>query len=353
MTLLSSIDLTRIEEHLIRSLERLLQADGCMPAHLQPLVRSISDYVVRGGKRVRPQLCIWSHAQISNSEISQPLLDIACAWEIFHAFLLVHDDLIDVADTRRQEPSLHRQLQALDHDSSQFGQNMAIVAGDLLFSVSIRLIAEMQIDPAIAIQLMRLFSRIACTTGFGQAIDLFQSQIPIDGVREDVLLCEYDWKTAAYTFEGPLLSGAILAGASDQVLQVLSSFAHAIGQAYQLHNDLKDLSAPAHEGCDLVQGKRTISLLRARANMPAESRRIFDQRAESIATANGHAIRLAESLRQDLCASGAIEQTQCMIRQLLQQARVSAKSPAVAGSVGEALVGLAGGLERQYFSSVG
>jgi geranylgeranyl diphosphate synthase type I len=355
LTLISQFDQQRIDEHLGGCLDRLLQADGTMPGHLRPLVATLHRYVVRAGKRIRPQLCVWSYLQNSRSmldtPVDSPLLDIACAWEIFHAFLLVHDDLIDVADTRRNIPSLHRQLQSLDHDSPQFGQNLAIVAGDLLFSVSIRLLAEMEIDPAIQVQLIRLFARIACTTGFGQAIDLFQSQVPLSGVCEEVLLCEYDWKTAAYTFEGPLLSGAILAGAPGAVQSVLCSFSRAIGQAYQLHNDLADLCQPAHEGCDLVQGKRTVSLMRARANMPVEVRLRFDQRAEAITTAGGQAVQLAESMRQDLFDSGAIDQTQSIIDRLLDDARQSATGACVPEHFAAALTGLVDSLQHHYFAS--
>ncbi len=351
MTLISPADLQRIEQHLGTSLDRLLQAQGPTPRHLQPLIDRIREYVMRGGKRVRPQLCLWSFAGISDSPVSSELLDVACAWEIFHAFLLVHDDLIDVADTRREIPSLHRQLQLLDHDSAQFGQNMAIVAGDLLFGASIRLLAEMEIDPAIQIRLIRLFSRIACTTGLGQAIDLFQSQVPLSSVCEEVLLCEYDWKTAAYTFEGPLLSGAILAGAEPATLAILSRFARAIGQAYQLQNDLLDLCQPAHEGCDLVQGKRTISLLRARAGMTLESRREFDRRMDAIPAANGQAVRLAESLRLELCESGAVEQTQSMIVSLLEEARDAAGSVELPNRLARALSVLVDSLSQHYFAA--
>jgi geranylgeranyl diphosphate synthase type I len=325
LRLLPETDLSKIDAHLGESLDRLLiHADGPMPQHLRPLTQRLRAYVTRGGKRIRPQLCIWAFLCNCDSPINPPLLDVACAWEIFHAFLLVHDDVIDVADTRRQIPSLHRELQSLDHDSPQFGQNMAIVAGDLLFTAAIRLLAEMEIDPAMTVKLIRLFSRIAGTTGFGQAIDLFQAQMPLAGVSQELLLCEYDWKTAAYTFEGPLLSGAILAGADETVADVLSRFSRAIGQAYQLHNDLQDLSVPSHEGCDLVQGKRTVSLMLARAAMTDNDRRVFDLQLDSLATANGQSVRLAESIRLELCQRGVIDQTREMINSLLKRARTIA-----------------------------
>ncbi len=352
MDLISKNGLGEIEAHLGDCLDRLLRTETPLPQHLRPLVARLRSYVMRGGKRVRPQLCVWSYLGNGGPAVDRNVLDVACAWEIFHAFLLVHDDLIDVADTRRHIPSLHRQLQSLDHDSPQFGQNLAIVGGDLLFSAAIRLLAEMQADPAVQVQLIQLFSRIACTTGFGQAIDLFQSQMPLAGVSEELLLCEYDWKTAAYTFEGPLLSGAILAGADTGAQAVLSKFARAIGQAYQLHNDLLDLSRPSHEGSDLVQGKRTVSLMRARAAMSFQRRQDFDRRLEALATANGQAVRLAESLRLDLCSSGAIEQTQQIIDQLLNEARDVTENAGVGCKLSQSLRGLVDSLAAHYFAVV-
>jgi geranylgeranyl diphosphate synthase type I len=352
LRLLPVKDLANIEAHLGESLDRLLiHADGPLPQHLRPLVQRLRAYVTRGGKRIRPQLCVWAFLCNTDSPVTPQLLDVACAWEIFHAFLLVHDDVIDVADTRRQIPSLHRELQSLDHDSPQFGQNMAIVAGDLLFSAAIRLLAEMDTDPAIIVKLIQLFSRIAGTTGFGQAIDLFQAQMPLTGVSQELLLCEYDWKTAAYTFEGPLLSGAIMAGADSSVANVLSQFSRAIGQAYQLKNDLQDLSVPSHDGCDLVQGKRTVTLMLARAAMTDAERSAFDTRLDSLATANGQSVRLAESLRLELCRRGAIEQTNEMIHALLNQARTIAAGRTVPAKLSASLLKLVDALSQLCFAA--
>ncbi len=351
MTFISQSHLQSIEGHLAGRLAELLTADGPETSNLDALAQRVSGYVLRGGKRIRPQLCVWSYLAAGGTTVDTNVLDVASAWEIFHAFLLVHDDLIDVADTRRQTPSLHRQLQSLDHDSPAFGENLAIVAGDLLFGVSIRLLAEMNIDPAVQVQLLRLFSRIACTTGFGQAIDIFQSKEPLNGVSETVLMREYDWKTAAYTFEGPLLSGAILAGASTATQSTLSRFARAIGQAYQLQNDLADLSQPAHDGCDLIQGKRTVTLMHARAGMTADRRQMFDSQLDALATANGQAVAQAETLRMQVRRSGAIEMTGQTIHKLLGEARSSAADSAICPSLSLLLIGLTDSLEKCYFAT--
>ena len=346
------MDLDRLDRHLSACLARVLD-DAAAGAGLDRLHDRLRRYVQRGGKRVRPQLVLWAHGRCGDGGTSAAVLDVACAWEIFHAFLLVHDDLIDAADVRRDRPSLHRQLQSLDHDGEQFGRNLAIVAGDLLFGAAVRLIAEADAPAAVRVDLMQLFSRIACTTGFGQAIDVMQAESPLAGVTEGTLLREYSWKTAAYTFEGPLLSGAALAGATPAARAVLVRFARSVGQAYQLQNDLADLSTPAHDGCDLIQGKRTPTLLRARSCMSTESRVDFDGRLEAVRSANGHAVAMAEQLRREVFATGAVEQTGRLVRDLLADARGAAAEGAVAGRLGEGLGQLIAGLEATYFAATG
>ena len=353
MKLVSSSDLHRIDGHLSVCLARVLD-DAAAGAGLDRLHDRLRRYVQRGGKRVRPQLVLWAYDRSGGTrdgagDPPAAVLDVACAWEVFHAFLLVHDDLIDAADVRRDTPSLHRQLQSLDHDGEQFGRNLAIVAGDLLFGAAVRLIADADAPATVRVELMQLFSRIACTTGFGQAIDVLQAEAPLSTVTEAALLREYTWKTAAYTFEGPLLSGAALGGAGGDVRAVLARFARSLGQAYQLQNDLADLSTPAHDGCDLVQGKRTPTLLRARSTMSADTRVEFDRRLGAVRCGDGGAVVMAEQLRRDVFATGAVAATDRLVRDLLADAAAAAVDPAVAGPLSAGLGELVSGLEATYF----
>ena len=366
LKLLSDAHLSQIEVHLGRLLARVLDAPG-----LAPLNEVIRSYVLSGGKRVRPQLCAWTFLNSVESGASgvgrkrrrRPLhtphsplptciLDLAGSWELFHAFLLCHDDIIDGADRRREQASLHRQLQLLDHNCPRFGMNLGIVAGDLLFSSAMRLWHEMDLPPKVYRDELRLFSRVACTTGFGQAIDICQSHVPLDEVREETLLREYHWKTAAYTFEGPMLSGAIAAGADSDTQAAISTFALALGQAYQLQNDLLDLAAPAHEGCDLMQGKRTITLVRARAAMRAAQRRDFDRKLRSLSSANGSAIQICELLREELRASGAAQRTRKLIDEFLATAREATGDRCLPTRLRSSLEELLAVLQEGYFVRV-
>jgi geranylgeranyl diphosphate synthase type I len=285
-------------------------------------------------------------------QLPAPLLDLACAWELFHAFLLCHDDIIDGADRRREKPSLHRQLQSLDHNCPRFGMNLGIVAGDLLFSSAMRLWHELDLPARIYREELKLFSRVACTTGFGQAIDICQSHVPLDDVREETLLREYHWKTAAYTFEGPMLSGAIAAGAGAKTREAISTFALALGQAYQLQNDLLDLSQPPHEGCDLMQGKRTMTLILARRSMTENARQNFDRELHGLATANGRAMAMCESLRRQVHQSAGRVRTEALIQEFLNTAARAAQDRAVGAMLRGKMVGLLGSLQNSYFAPV-
>jgi geranylgeranyl diphosphate synthase, type I len=332
-------------------MRRNFQAPG-----LASLSNLMQLYVERAGKRIRPQLAIWTYlnaADSSDAHLPSAVLDVASAWEIFHAFLLIHDDIIDGSDRRREHPSLHRQLQSLDSNSPRFGMNLGIVAGDLMYAAAQRILADLDIPAESYRQMHRLFAHVASLTGFGQAVDILQSHVPLEACDEETLVREYQWKTAAYTFEGPMLAGAILANVSDGARESISAFALAVGQAYQLQNDLLDLARPASEGCDLVEGKRTLTLLRARAGRTERERAAFDATIARIQNAESpRAIELAESLRRELIAGDAVRQTDETIRALIHDATVAAEHRALPPTLGQAMRGLLQTLGSTYFSPV-
>lgn len=352
--LISSDQLKRLEIHLADVLGPTLASDpNSRSSSLPELSEALRMYVMAGGKRVRPQLVVWTFQHCVESrlarEIPRAVMDLACSWEIFHAFLLVHDDIIDKGETRRSQPSLHRRLASLDSGSETFGVNLAIVGGDLLFTAALTLLHQLDLPHDRYRQVLQLFSRVASITGFGQAIDIVQGHVPLSAVREEELLREYHWKTAAYTFEGPMLSGAIAAGAPGAAQAALSKFSLSLGQAYQLQNDLIDLSTPIHEGSDLVQGKRTITLLRARAALSDADRAAFDYRVAMATTQSHTAMHEAELLRQYLLNSDAATQTRQLVTDLLVEAETATRDPSLPQTLQVALSSLLGNLKASYF----
>ena len=350
----------------------------------------IRRYVLAGGKRVRPQLCVWTYEKVvagresevgdrrlddqSSTRVStrgasgnpQPithdlrppthepptaydlqLYDLSCGWELFHAFLLIHDDIIDSAEVRREQIALHKQLASLDSNCPRFGMNLGIVAGDLLFSAAMRVWHDLDLPADLYRDELRLFSRIATITGFGQAIDICQSHVPMDDVCHETLLREYHWKTAAYTFEGPMLSGAILAGASKAAQDAISRYALSLGQAYQMQNDLLDLLGPLHEGCDVAQGKRTPTLLRARREMSDGDRRQFDDDFQLATLAP--TLERIKTLRDRVLATTAPEKTAECIDDLLTNARAASEDESLNPELRDGMKHLLATMQRNYF----
>ncbi len=354
MNLLPADFQDRLERHLDRRLGELLEdAPAVLDSGLGPVAKAIRHFVLAGGKRIRPQLLIWTCERCGGHAKTTAVLDAACAWELFHAFLLVHDDIIDAADLRRDRPSLHRTLAQLDGDTAIFGTNLGIVAGDLLFAAAMRLwhgIADSEIGLADFRRLLPIFSRVAFETGVGQVTDITLSHARLSTVTESQILHGYHGKTAAYTFEGPMVSGAILAGADEETVQCLSRFAAALGQAYQLQNDLIDLASPMHESSDLAQQKRTVTLVRGRHLCPVEELFAFDQDVALVASANREMrFHAAGRLRKRLYASGAVDATRGLVNDLLGEARRQACELSNAPS--SDLIELLSALEEGYFAS--
>ena len=366
MNLLDAAQRRRLETHLSRRLGELLvdtrreldEFDALNveseKGSLGAIARAVQRFVESGGKRLRPQLCLWTCQLCGGDAVATVALDAACGWELFHAFLLVHDDIIDAADTRRDRPSLHRELAGLDGDSAIFGANLGIVAGDLLFAAAMRLWHGCDDDCDLSLatyrRLLTVFGRVALETGIGQAADITQAHLPLADVAEKRVLAGYHAKTAAYTFEGPMLTGAILAGADEATLDRLKAYSTALGRAYQVQNDLIDLAGPATIGGDLAQQKRTLTLVRGRDLCPASERPTFD--ADCRAAADGPAadrLAAAERLRRRLFDLGAVDATGRLVGDLLATARAAATASDVPPPLSSGLASLLDNLESAYF----
>ncbi len=245
---------------------------------ISPDAADISDALIdftRGGKRIRPVLLWWGYqiaagGGFDRSSIGPALAQAAGSLELLHAAALIHDDVIDHSDTRRGKPALHRQFANLhaDHgyqgDRESFGVAAAIVIGDICLALSEELFESAQTALGTSPGARALRAQLRRDVMIGQFLDVRAEVMPLDDER----LAERAWevlsyKSAKYSVEQPLLLGAALAGADEELLAEISRFGLPLGQAFQLRDDVLGVfgdpgatGKPA--GDDIREGKRTV-----------------------------------------------------------------------------------------------
>ena len=211
-----------------------------------------------GGKRIRPVLLLES-CRLCGGDV-ETALDFACALEMIHTYSLVHDDLpcMDDDDMRRGKPACH----------IAFGEATAVLAGDALLTQAFAAAANGEAakkTPDRALKAIALLAQYAGATGMigGQAIDL-QSEGKTIGLAR---LQTMDRLKTGALMRAACEIGAVLAGADDEKRTALVQYAEALGQAFQIVDDILDvtgdtatLGKPA--GSDAQQQKSTyVSLL--------------------------------------------------------------------------------------------
>ena len=236
--------------------------------HIQPLFDLVVEFVLSGGKRLRPRLALASYRILAGvAEPPRAVRRAAASLELFHAFMLVHDDLIDGTLARRDRPTLHESIrrQAQAGDGRKRAADLGLIGGDLLCALGMRLLGRAGLDDAVFARAHRLIADILLETGLGEALDVLYEDCPLASLAESQILDAYLRKTARYTVSGPLALGAILAGADASTWKTLRRFGDLLGLGYQIENDLDGLAiADPTDACpDLDTGKRTWLLWKA------------------------------------------------------------------------------------------
>ncbi|WET80799.1 polyprenyl synthetase family protein [Amycolatopsis sp. QT-25] len=242
--------------------------DGKVAGPLATLLRS-------RGKRIRPVFTLYGAALGGAGELTGALLKAATALELFHLFALIHDDIIDNAESRRGNPSLHR-LYGEDLDdppantqADQRARNMAMLAGDLVLCWA-NVSFQEAIDGAASAKTARtLFDQMTTEIMVGQAMDMCHEGHFLN-LTEETTAKIVEYKTARYTFLRPMQIGAALAGADAETIDSYHDFALPLGRAFQLRDDLIGAFDDGSEGksgtTDLECGKPTELMRYAVAN---------------------------------------------------------------------------------------
>lgn len=202
------------------------------------LVEAMRYAVLDGGKRLRPLLVLAAHEAVcvpAEAAAAQAALRAACAVELIHAYSLVHDDMpcMDNDVLRRGKPTVH----------VQFGEASALLAGDALQALAFELLTPVDgtVPASTQAQLCGLLARAAGSAGMagGQAIDLASVGLPL---TERQLREMHELKTGAL-LQGSVMMGAHCGNPGAQALTALSTYGAAVGLAFQVVDDILDVTA--------------------------------------------------------------------------------------------------------------
>ncbi len=220
--------------------------------HPQTIHRAMRYSLFAGGKRIRPILCIQAAAAVADD--APGAVEGGCALEMIHTYSLIHDDLpaLDNDDFRRGKPTCHK----------VFGEAMAILAGDALFTLAMQTLARIEgLDAARRLALVGEISLAAGTVDGmigGQVTD-----IESEGMQPNARLLDliHRAKTGAL-LRASVRMGAICAGADPGRMEALSSYGRHVGLAFQIVDDILDVEETSETlgktaGKDEAQGKIT------------------------------------------------------------------------------------------------
>jgi farnesyl diphosphate synthase len=267
------------------ALDALLPQPAGFHARVQEAMRYA---VMAGGKRLRPFLVLETASLFGAPR--ERAMRVACAIECLHTYSLVHDDLpaMDDDDLRRGRPTTHR----------QFDEATAILAGDALLTIAFEILADEATHPdgAVRAQLVVDLARAGGHEGMigGQMMDI---EAPNHSFGPGEVIELQRRKTGAL-FEFSCQAGARLAQRGEADLKALHDYARDLGLAFQIADDLIDVTGTAEQagkavGKDQEQGKATLVSIYGIEGAKAESARLADQARQAVAGYGPAAERLA------------------------------------------------------------
>jgi geranylgeranyl diphosphate synthase type I len=294
--------------------QKLAHGEKIDPA-LAAMIGAVRDLTLRGGKRLRPALLFAGYRGIDPRAPRAVAIRAGAAFELLQTYLLVHDDWMDQDDVRRGGPAVHVAL-ARHLGSRRAGDAAAVLAGDYAAALALEMLA-LTGAPAERIALsLTLFAQVQQDVTSGQQIDLVARPRDIERM--------YDLKSGSYTVRGPVLIGAVLAGATTEALIALAHFAQPLGVAFQMRDDLLGTfgdpgktGKPA--GSDVRSGKRTALFAEALARATPADRRTLRSTVGRVG-ATDRAVRAVVDIFERSGARAAVEQR---TRELAREARAA------------------------------
>lgn len=315
----------QINEHLERFFDEKIEEAQQISSYTQDVVLNIKEYTLRGGKRLRPIFCIYGYKCLADTDNIEAIIDASISLELMQSYFLIHDDIMDEDELRRGEQAFHIIYKDLcepqfgKNKSVKFGVNMAIIAGDLLEAYGKEVLVKSEFKTRNVNNAIAAYTEITKKVGFGQILDITNEQRAT--FNEDEILTVHRLKTASYTTEGPLHIGALLAGAKEADLQILSNYASPLGLAFQIQDDILGLFGVEGKtgklaGSDIRGDKKTLLISYA-------LKRCADDEKELILKALGNKRLTAEEtsvIKAIVRETGSLEYSKNLVAGMIDEA---------------------------------
>jgi geranylgeranyl diphosphate synthase, type I len=290
-------------------------------AEVHATAASVERLALRGGKRMRAALVAAGFVASGDDDPRTSKADLTpctpamLAIELLQVYLLVHDDWMDDDNVRRGGPAVHVALRE-ELGSQRLGDTAAILAGDLASAYAQEALLESTCMPERVLRAARAFARIQEEVVIGQ---LAEMRAPSTRRSAPSVETIHALKTASYTVTGPVVLGALLAGADDARAAGFERFGRPLGIAFQLRDDLLGVFGdPTATGKpiwnDIRQGKRTALVAELRGDKQAEA--LF----ERVAGKPGASPADLEAVVRAMETSGARARVEARVKELCLEA---------------------------------
>jgi geranylgeranyl pyrophosphate synthase len=253
---------TRVNQVIQSTMTTKIAQAKAIDGSYERLWRQMQDLISSGGKRMRPYMTYLSY-ETFDGPASDAIYQVAAAQELLHFALLIHDDIIDRDTLRYGRQNIAGAYRSIYKNAGEHAQHFAagaaLLAGDAALSLAYELIATSSFSlgerqRASQVLAWSLFSVIG-----GELLDM-EGSCNLEEQANYHKIAQY--KTASYSFVGPLHTGALLAGASGETLNHLTILGNILGTMYQLSDDMLGLYGSEEETgkpitSDLREGKKT------------------------------------------------------------------------------------------------
>jgi len=310
------------------------------------LTEKICNFSINGGKRIRASLVALGY-RAGGGDNERDVFPAAIGMELLHNFFLIHDDIIDQSEKRRDRPTVHKMLEADYHQLLEdpakyqhFGYSMALLVGDLCCAIGYEALTTSNLPANRIVLALQKMHTMVNLTAIGQGLDIVQplrKEFSEEAVNQIYLL-----KTAKYTIEGPLTIGLILAGSPRELLLEINRYAIPVGIAFQIQDDILGVFGTEEElgksvTSDIKEGKQTILTVAAqRLSNDVQRKRLQFLIGNPLINSSD-----IEEVREIMKISGALDYARSQAQSLVKEGRVALSTLPISLEIREILEGLA------------